>query len=71
MCSFYTLRSKKCKISVKSSVSFYAFGTWVPKSYSKNVDEIDIWSTKVQIDSLALKKFDSYIFESLYRKRIG
>ncbi len=41
MRSFYSLRSQKRNISVKSSVSFYAFGIRVHKSFSKNVDEID------------------------------
>jgi len=34
-------RSQKRKNSVKSSVSFYAFGICVHKSCAKNVDEID------------------------------
>jgi hypothetical protein len=41
MRSFYASRSRKCNISVKSSVFFYAFGIHVPKSCSKNIDEID------------------------------
>ncbi len=35
--AFYTRRSRKCKISVKLSVSFYIFG----KAAQKNVDKID------------------------------
>ncbi len=35
--------SSKRKISVKSSVSFYAFGIGLPKSCAKDVDEIDTW----------------------------
>ncbi len=41
MCSFYVRRSRKRNISVKSSVSFNAFGIRTHKSCTKNVDEID------------------------------
>jgi len=40
---FYVCRSPKHKISVKSSVSFFAFGIRAHKSCVKNVAEIDTW----------------------------
>ncbi len=41
MFSFYAHRSQKRKISVKSSVSFYAVGIRTHKSCEPNIDEID------------------------------
>jgi len=48
-------RSKKHKISVKSSVSFYTFGILGSKSCAKDVDEIDTWPNESSI-SLRLKE---------------
>jgi len=39
--SFYVRRSQKRKNTVKSSVSFYAFGICERKSCKKNIDEIE------------------------------
>jgi hypothetical protein len=43
MSSFCKHRSQKCKNTIKSSVSFYAFGICAHKSCSENIDEIDTW----------------------------
>jgi len=44
--SFMHAKPKSVKKTVKSSVSFYAFGIYVRKSCTKNIDEIDTWKEK-------------------------
>ncbi len=41
--SFYAHRSQKCKNSVKTSISFCAYGICMRKSFALNVKEIDHW----------------------------
>jgi len=59
--SFYLCRSQKCKMTVKSLVSFCAFGIWASKSCSSNVDEIEpTFIRVVWMDWLQTTSFDYY-----------
>ena len=68
--AFVHVDSKSVKNTVKSLVSFYAFGIYKPKSCMYNVDEIDPWCQFHQylMSSFSEQKCFEQIFytESLY-----
>jgi len=66
MRSFCSCSSPKCKNSVKSSESFYAFGIYERKRCTKNVDEIEPRLDNTGLRDCYISRFCQFDYKSFF-----